>query len=678
MNNIFLPELLSVNIKNFSLYPNGLNFNHEFVKGVNLIVGGNGMGKTTLVNIIKHSIIGNYDEGFDLTRTYKGRKIEKRTNYPWNYFSKRKDTKIQLNSKASVTSVFKINTTQFQVERDLEDIALLSVFIDGVELKGEFLNQFTYDNLCYEFSRMAEGVMKEEVRIRISNTLQNKFEKRIEKVSNIPFDDLIFFINKILFFGEDHKTILWNSETYDDVQTELFNKYFNPRELNNYRQEANRQAKYFDTQARHRSEDIRVIKSVLEKATRNEVSKPVDDVNEQISTLKSAIDTINYKIESIQGQRNECDNELRIISNQVNKLSQEATDYEREQKKIEKELIQSNWIKLNPNYNLFLQSIQSNEICPMCSQELSQSFIDSRVAHSHNCILCNQDIVINKTEVLTNEQVDSKNKLKTVYSTINELQRQIYGLESKLLDLDREFKTLSIEKRKFASQLRVVEFEDIKDKEKKPESNLQAFYDEIEQLELLKDDFQEKSRVQKEIASEISVRIEEHIVKNARTFSSLFSGYAEKFLGVQCSLTFEELNGQKRFYPVIDGKIREEQEELSESQRFFVDHAFRMSILSFFYNKPSIYIIETPDSSLDISYERNAADVFKKFISNYPYCLILTTNLNNSEFLNYLVSTHDSISVIDLFKIAKKSPIQGDNDALNIIYKKLIASIDEK
>lgn len=57
---IYLPELLSINIKNYTLYPNGLDYTFDFVKGVNLILGGNGMGKTTFVNIIRFGLIGLY------------------------------------------------------------------------------------------------------------------------------------------------------------------------------------------------------------------------------------------------------------------------------------------------------------------------------------------------------------------------------------------------------------------------------------------------------------------------------------------------------------------------------------------------------------------------------------------------------------------------------------------
>ena len=72
---IYLPELLSINIKNYTLYPNGLDYTFDFVKGVNLVLGGNGMGKTTFVNIIRFAILGLYKKPFGYTRTYHHKSI---------------------------------------------------------------------------------------------------------------------------------------------------------------------------------------------------------------------------------------------------------------------------------------------------------------------------------------------------------------------------------------------------------------------------------------------------------------------------------------------------------------------------------------------------------------------------------------------------------------------------
>lgn len=124
----------------------------------------------------------------------------------------------------------------------------------------------------------------------------------------------------------------------------------------------------------------------------------------------------------------------------------------------------------------------------------------------------------------------------------------------------------------------------------------------------------------------------------------------------------------KRFYPVIAGKVRFNEEEMSESQRFFVDHSFRMSILTFFYRTPTFYIVETPDSSLDISYERNAARVFAEFLKR-PNSLILTSNLNNSLFIEHLLNQKDiETGIVGLLDIAKQSTIQNTSEQLKSIY----------
>ena len=169
-------------------------------------------------------------------------------------------------------------------------------------------------------------------------------------------------------------------------------------------------------------------------------------------------------------------------------------------------------------------------------------------------------------------------------------------------------------------------------------------------------------------------QIEGEILKNVSKFSDIFSSFAESFLGVKCSLTYTKYDSTssiRRFYPVIDGKIRRSEESLSESQRFFIDHSFRMSILTFFYQTPTFYIVETPDSSLDISYEKNAANVFMRFLNN-PNSIIITSNLNNSSFISHLIERKNvQFSLIGLLEIAKKSVIQGTSNQLKAIYNNI-------
>jgi hypothetical protein len=659
------------------LFPNGLDFEYKFINGVNLIVGGNGMGKTSLVNVIKYSIIGHYKEGFDFTRTYLGNKIEKRIPHPWNYFKKRMDESIEIDSSPKVKIKYLVNGTPFEVVRAMDEIKILSVSVDNMQLNGTLIDQYEYDRLFYEYSRESDISNKNRLFDTLKSTLPFIFEKTFEKFSNMQFDDLIFFVNKILFLGEDHRTILWNNDQFNDVQTELFNKYFNDRVLNTERQEANRQAKYFDTQARHKSEDIRVIKKVLENVEVNKSTGQPKTIREKIEALRISKENISERLTSLQDLRKESDKELKILSNKINELSLEIAQLEANQKMAEKEALQRRWISLHKNYDLYVKSLSANQICPLCSNELDEGFIKKKISNDKNCILCDQLITV--PEEVNTLSDSHREKITASYTRIREFQNEVYVLESKLHDLDKEFQKYNQELREINSELRNLEFDLVKSQNDTNASgdNLQAFYDEIAKLEIEKDEFQEKSRNYKERSQEIYDKIEKEILFNALSFSSLFSGYAEKFLGVKCSLTYDDINGQKRFYPVIDGKIREQEEELSESQRFFVDHSFRMSILSFFYKNPSFYMVETPDSSLDISYERNAADVFIEFLKN-PYCLILTTNINNSEFLNYLAKHAKNVSIINLLDIGKKSSIQNINSNLNSILKKVQNNINER
>ena len=66
-----------------------------------------------------------------------------------------------------------------------------------------------------------------------------------------------------------------------------------------------------------------------------------------------------------------------------------------------------------------------------------------------------------------------------------------------------------------------------------------------------------------------------------------------------------------------------------------------------------------------------------KFLEN-DNALIITTNLNNSEFLNHLIElSKDRISVINLLDIGKKSVIQSSSDSLRNIYNKVKSKIKQ-
>ena len=167
---IYLPEVLSINIKNYTLYPNGLDYTFDFVKGVNLVLGGNGMGKTTFVNIIRFAILGLYKKPFGYTRTYQGNIIEKRQLFPQKYFSNRMDDSIPTDASPTVSISMKLNNVTVELTRDLSSITLTQLKVDGAELPGTLINQFSYEKLS------------DTAKI---NTLPYKYERIIKDNTNL-------------------------------------------------------------------------------------------------------------------------------------------------------------------------------------------------------------------------------------------------------------------------------------------------------------------------------------------------------------------------------------------------------------------------------------------------------------------------------------------------------------
>lgn len=655
---IYLPELLSIKIKNYTLYPNGLDYTFDFIKGVNLVLGGNGMGKTTFVNLIKYAIIGNYKNRFDFRRTYLDKMIQRRQENSVTYFSNRMDASVITDGEQPfVELAFKIHDTEFHVKRDLQEIKILSCKINGEALIGEQITQSKYEKL------------KESEK---QPYLLYKYEREVERCTNITFDDLIVFVNEVLFFGEDHKTIMWNNSSSGsiDVQNELFNKYFNDPQLDEERQEALRQAKYYDSLSRHRSEDMRAIKKVLDKIDEAKKQTHSNDIPLRIIELKEKISDASSLLLQMQQEQKERSTRIETLENEINLASSRVVETEKKKARLESLRNSQIWETVHPSYYKFERNIRLNHVCPLCNKP-NEELAAKVDREPDNCFVCDSPLEKHTADDLTQQYREIQSILNSTYNLINEKKREINRIESEVKESDLRFEEQSIHIRNLNSALRELQY--VNSQEIPHGGEIQPFLDEMVRLQKEKEENQQRSIEESAKAVEISNRMVAEVTENVLHFSSIFSSYAEQFLGVECKLTYTKLDDDKteRFYPVIAGITRKNEEELSESQRFFIDHSFRMTILTFFYQRPTFYIVETPDSSLDISYEHNAAKVFLRFLEN-PNSIIITSNLNNSTFLRYLIEHSDGyVDVVGLLDIAKQSMIQNSSEQLKRLYNEI-------
>lgn len=586
-------------------------------------------------------------------RVYKGEKRLIRGNYSnYNTFFRNRTEEKDSDKDGAVELWFDINETSFYVKRSLFDVKIEKAIytknekeyiIEGVASKQDLYKGYDYYNDKND-----------------NTNLQYNYERIVSETSNLSdFEDLIFFVNQILFFGESRENVLWSRS----VQERLLSSFLNDSSLERERKEYTLEAKYQDSISRHKQEEIKAITRVLKQINKNENIE-----YDQLTVMKEIERYEALKVQ-LENDRDNYQRKLHTLYNKDSQINKEINEKEKEKQKLDAELKRNFWPNLNPKYEIYLTQYKGNHICPMCNSDLSDRVYEEK---NDECFFCHSKIIcdplkLNDVEAVTSELNLLEEKRRTI-------EKKIIVYESELKDTDSKYRKNKVDLFNEQSKLRSFEKANDRDEDKQEYSYL-AMINRINELEIEKEKAAELSEKNRNNALMIIGKIQENLLEITKSISKIFSVFAEDFMKLSCYLTLENTNNSdvKLFFPVIDNKIRFDSEELSESQRFFVDYSFRMSILSYFYEIPSFYICETPDSSLDISYEENAAEIFMKYLEK-PNSLILTSNLNNSTFITQILNRAKNRKILNLLKYGKLSLVQKNHDIL----KKLSDEIEEK
>ncbi len=671
----FLPTLKTLRIKNYSLYPNaeGLEIRYNFVEGINLIIGGNGVGKTTFLNILKYALLGLYKKEIDVKRrAVKGKEYrsDKRTNLPYDYFRNRTDDAADYNETAEVTLTFSLGKKSIEVTRNLFEPKIVSaktvVGEKATTLTGSVIKQKDYD-LLFNDNETLEVAEK---------TLQGQYEKIVGEFSGFEyFDNLIFIVNEVLFFNESRKTIMWDSK----IQHNLSSKFLIDPEKDREKEELERNGKYFNSLSRHKSEEGKAIRRMLDSFDgTQDNSVEYKTLMEAIEAQKDTIASIFNSIETTHKDRNVLQYKINACYSDKNKTIKIIDVLNSEKIVEERNLYADAFEQLTPKYHEYYEFLKTSADCPLCNQQMGGELHTKLISHPHNCIFCNAVIRESGQAHTDIDAIDKK--LEDLHQLLHNKEKEILALESDLKELDKTFSDLSVKQNKAAVTLREYEFKFQKYQSEDTdagETELKIMTSRLDELNKEKEENLKKSKTAYDRARIIGLEIDEQLTSRRIELSNIFDNYSGLFLGQSCSLVFEDpRDGDgKRYLPKINGKVRHNEDELSESQRFFVDQAFRMSLISLLNEGTSFFMCETPDSSLDISYEQNAAKIFLKYIEN-PNTLILTSNLNNSEFLEYIVKNAPRISYLNLLKMGRQSDIQAASAQLISASNKIERQID--
>ncbi len=539
---------------------------------------------------------------------------------------------------------------------------------------------------------------------RIAQPNDEIYQKMVEKCSEISqFQDFELLVREFLFFDERRNNVAWEVDSQDNILRILLLKEQYHLKINELEEKITKA----DTRGRHKSEDKRVaeasykelVKSRNEivKQTRKENNDDEDFMDDEISReslvlRKNKIDTeISDKKEqfsNLQEMVKEISEDISLTEGNITNISVSYDNVISEIKKFETILYKSIYNKLPDYYYTIEKNLLTEGKCLVCntkSKDIQKKA--SVIKQSGRCLICESELTENISvdddlvDHLNNLHEEKKQKLNEINNQKNQLER----LNSKFQNYKKDIDFLKNELEDLERTKLIVESEL---SQNDSESDKKDMYTEIlknkekviAELEIaIRDAYSERDRYKIELF-EYTQMFKNVINKLNERLSSYFNKYASTFIGMDCRLCVmsKMLNKIPHFYyvPEIDGQVRKDIWSVSESQRFFIDQAFRMAVIDYLQNDiaefSTFFITETPEGSLDIAYESQVAMMFKIF-SESNNKIVFTSNLNSSNFLKELYKEipkdERSIRTLDLLRKGKMTKVQKSkwNQLENIV-----------
>jgi len=444
------------------------------------------------------------------------------------------------------------------------------------------------------------------------------------------FEQFVFLQHFVFTFDERRHLLFWDNKVAENAMYLAFG--INSEEA--LRAEVlRREAEKADSLARNYNWDAtqlrRKLEDLEEAVAGSEKDKSKDlDLKAKHQDLTLRLEDAEHKLETLEAKINDANVKIAEHSAQQVILKSE---YEKE---YSARLHSRFEVKRHPVIAVSL----TQEKCEICGTHGDSAIktIKAKVK-DNNCPLCGTQIKAStgKQNIELLKELDGK--LRICRQSLEEA-----ILQQKRLTFDRAaaFKRYETDR----STLAAFEKENIRklqklalklDEKDGVYTRIQGYRDQIDELlEKKNEQYAKRDHKRREL-----LLLQKSLLKSyseaEERFVPGFKELAHSFLGLDIDMRLE--SAAKPGISIllqITGSARREMHQLSESQRFFIDIALRMALLEQMCapENGGCLLIDTPEGSLDIAYEKRAGDMFFKFIRK-GFSLVMTSNINTSKLL---------------------------------------------
>lgn len=608
---IKFPVLTRLSVKGYELYP-GRNedggLETVFPAGVSVIVGINGVGKTTLLTLMMRLLLGADDWQISDDQEEIGNK--KHEISPWKgrgYFKDRvRDGACNAFSEADMH----IGEAKVTIARSLDTLEVLSFNVNDIPLEPT----------------------------------QENFRSTIESLSGASFYDFILLLRYVVFFMEDRRSALWDENAQDEILRLLFYPADEAKEL----------AKLSDTIQSENSNyrNIRPYYNNQKKRLESLRSRSAGSATHtQIEALRQQRDGFLARWKDLHAASQKLEDDWEEIRQALEreKIAAEESrlDYERERQNY----FASVFPGLDEVANYVLVHLDSGRGCLVCGNKSPDvgGWIHQCVEKGE-CPVCRARKEYQENIIPADKVADER--LERLQLRLKEAKARVDVLRRREIDVRNEYKVVVSERETVRTELATVT-----DKLKPLEGSLPPGTEDIKKVEDFVEEFKKQmdEHLRAQHAAEESYlairrRGNGAVEKNAKKICEAFQRNARSFIAETCELV--PVQGKRKFaqdstqeFPMPRFNIRMTsgvysdrphsrvgKHSVSESQREFLDLAFRMALIEVASdNQPAMLVLETPEASLDTVFITRAGRLLAEFSaagSGVGNRVVVSSNLN--------------------------------------------------
>jgi len=637
---LILPQIEKVELQRFSLYTANPNASFVCIDGVLCLVGANGIGKSTLLSAINFCLTGIVS---DPNRLFES--MEEYYRFSRDFSSRYFRGRIVGSDEddAEITVCFRLGTYYYEICRGM---------FEPDELRGFTIKNWEDKSVLLETDDVPRGER------------HRKYAERFVQDSGLSsFEEFVFLQHFVFTFDEQRRTLFWNQRV---LERALYRAFGLESDMAKQADTLRREIESEDSKVRNRTYD----------ATR--ISKRVNDIRAKTQSVPEAqrrFDSLTGDHKMLTQQFEEEHKVLRTLEDELKDANLRLAEFSVRETSLRDEYAKyfDRRFDLRPplaKHPLVTQSIEDHS-CGLCGTETETALaVIAAKAKATKCPLCDSPLRIeqasagesNRLQAIDRELAHTKQDLRGVLILLEKLRKdetvarqKFYLTKEKLDAFDRE-NSSTLEGLR---QLLNFSGADV---------SLANYHSELAALENEKKtayDLREKLKLQ---LIGLQQTLEKEYLKAEQSFVPRFAELAGRFLGMPLTVQLDaRQNVGLNLVVTVKGNPRRQQQQLSESQRFFLDIALRMALTEHMSDPTSRggMFIDTPEGSLDIAYEKRAGDMLAMF-AEAGHRIVMTANLNSSQLLLELAQRcgRKGMSLCRMTDWAELSDVQKEEEGL--------------